>query len=354
MLFFLLTKKSIYCKRFIHSVKNGFIMEKYRNLKKKDNKILKISDGFLQGLIEDKTAINAGNNSLNPTGEVFKKEFKAILKEIVNERDKYFELFDNGPAGYVVLDASYRINEINETGRNLLKIEEAELLGRPFSDFVASEFIESFGFFLKNLKAGKNDRDCWLKIKNESKNVVVKGITGGEDIAEKQSIRLVFFHSSGLLKDSLSFNEAEESNTDQSSGNSNEFPVNPATIEEILGKLSILVVDDDEVARIYLDEILKNKCRKILFANNGKDAVEVFQTNPAIDLILMDIKMPVMDGYTATIKIKGHNKNVIVIAQTAYALASDREKALAAGCNDYLAKPLMKKDLFSVIEKFFK
>jgi CheY-like chemotaxis protein len=67
----------------------------------------------------------------------------------------------------------------------------------------------------------------------------------------------------------------------------------------------------------------------------------------------MDIKMPVMDGYSATIKIKELSKQVVVVAQTAYALASDREKALAAGCDDYLAKPLMKKDLFSVIVKFF-
>jgi CheY-like chemotaxis protein len=126
------------------------------------------------------------------------------------------------------------------------------------------------------------------------------------------------------------------------------------SVDNKLENLTILVTDDDEVTRFYLSELFEQKCRKMFFAKNGKEAVELFQNNPDIDLILMDIKMPVMDGYSATIKIKEIDKKVIVVAQTAYALASDREKALAAGCNDYLAKPLMKKDLYSVIEKFFK
>jgi CheY-like chemotaxis protein len=66
----------------------------------------------------------------------------------------------------------------------------------------------------------------------------------------------------------------------------------------------------------------------------------------------MDIKMPVMDGYDATQKIREFNKKVIIIAQTAYALAGDREKAIEAGCNDYISKPVKKEDLMALIEKY--
>jgi signal transduction histidine kinase/CheY-like chemotaxis protein len=124
------------------------------------------------------------------------------------------------------------------------------------------------------------------------------------------------------------------------------------TPDEMLNRLTVLVAEDDEVARIYLSELLESKCKRVLFATNGKEAVELYKTNPGIDMVLMDIKMPVLDGYSAAIKIKELDKTAFIVAQTAYALASEREKALAAGCTDYLAKPLMQKDLFSVISKY--
>ncbi|MGC9352957.1 MAG: response regulator [Mariniphaga sp.] len=328
-------------------------MEKYRNLKNQGNKKFKTSDAYLQTLIDGEITIKASNGKLSLADDISEKEFKAILTEIVQEKTRYFELFNKAPAGYVILDASYRIIEINETGKNIMKCEEYELLGVPFSKFVSSEYIESFHFFLKNLKAGKKDEDCRLKMKNESGMFIFLGTTGGEDIAENQSFRLLFFNASSDSMVNSNFDHTGKLIGKKTPDSKTEIPAKPFTTEEVLEKLTVLVVDDDEVARIYLAELLKKKCRKILFAKNGKEAVEGFQNNQGIDLILMDIKMPVMDGYSATIKIKSLNKNVVIIAQTAYALASDREKALAAGCNDYLAKPLMKKDLFSVIEKFF-
>lgn len=120
---------------------------------------------------------------------------------------------------------------------------------------------------------------------------------------------------------------------------------------DLINYLTILVAEDDEPARVYLSELLKNECRKIHFANNGREAVDMYaELKP--DLVLMDIKMPVMDGYSAAIKIKGMDDNALIIAQTAYALAGDREKALAAGCSDYLAKPVRKEDLLNMIRKY--
>jgi len=79
--------------------------------------------------------------------------------------------------------------------------------------------------------------------------------------------------------------------------------------------------------------------------------VEVCLNNPDIDLVLMDIKLPTIDGYEATRQIRKFNKDVIIIAQTAYALEGDREKAIAAGCNDYISKPIKKDELLEKISK---
>ena len=87
-------------------------------------------------------------------------------------------------------------------------------------------------------------------------------------------------------------------------------------------------------------------------AENGRVAINhAMRWQP--DLILMDMQMPEMDGYEATRKIREFNKDVIIIAQTAYALPGDREKALEAGCNDYIPKPIAKENLFEIINKYF-
>ena len=83
------------------------------------------------------------------------------------------------------------------------------------------------------------------------------------------------------------------------------------------------------------------------------DAIETCRNNPDIDLIMMDIKMPVMDGYKATEQIRKFNKEVVIIAQTAYALMGDRNKALLAGCNDYITKPINKALLLNLVQKYF-
>jgi PAS domain S-box-containing protein len=116
---------------------------------------------------------------------------------------------------------------------------------------------------------------------------------------------------------------------------------------------SILVAEDDETNFFYLKALLKqNTSAEIIHASNGKEAIEKFLQNPDIGLILMDIKMPVMDGLEATRQIKAVNKDVPVIAITAYAIAGDEARILDAGCDCYLTKPLNKKLLFEKIAEF--
>jgi len=118
--------------------------------------------------------------------------------------------------------------------------------------------------------------------------------------------------------------------------------------------LTILIAEDDEASEMLLRLNLKKYCKQILSVSSGTEAVETCRNNPDIDLILMDIRMPLLSGYDATKQIRLFNKNVIIIAQTAHGLTGDREKALAAGCNDYLAKPIKKESLAIVMKKWLK
>ena len=117
-------------------------------------------------------------------------------------------------------------------------------------------------------------------------------------------------------------------------------------------KFKLLIAEDDVASEILLKMIVKTFCREIIVVRTGAEAVEVCSHNPDIDLILMDIKMSNMDGFEATRQIRLFNKSVVIIAQTAYALTCDREKAIEAGCNDYMAKPISKCTLIAMIKKY--
>jgi PAS domain S-box-containing protein len=124
--------------------------------------------------------------------------------------------------------------------------------------------------------------------------------------------------------------------------------------EDTPKKEKVLIVEDDEMSEMLLSVLLGNYFDERLYARTGIEAIEVSRNNPDMDLILMDIKMPGMDGYEATRQIRKFNSDVIIIAQTAHALAGDRERALAAGCNEYISKPYNKTSLMKVINKTLK
>ena len=118
-------------------------------------------------------------------------------------------------------------------------------------------------------------------------------------------------------------------------------------------KLKILIAEDDDVSEMLLDETIRFIGKEILKAKTGAEAVQVCRANPDIDLILMDIRMPGMGGYQATQQIREFNKEVVIIAQTAYGLMGDREKAIESGCDDYISKPVKRGELITMIEKHF-
>ncbi len=120
-------------------------------------------------------------------------------------------------------------------------------------------------------------------------------------------------------------------------------------LDTIPAGLKILVAEDDDTSFILIEEILLNKDVTIKQANNGREAIKIVKEDPGIDIVLMDIKMPVLDGYNATKEIKKIRPDLPVIAQTSFASKEDREKAFNAGCNEYISKPIKYDQLLSII-----
>ena len=117
-----------------------------------------------------------------------------------------------------------------------------------------------------------------------------------------------------------------------------------------LSEFKVLIVEDDSIGMGMMVNMLKPTKCKIITAANGKEALEAITVNPDINLILMDLKMPVMDGFDATRAIRKDFTDLPIIALTAYRLKKDKEKALDAGCNDIITKPISKEIIFKKLQ----
>lgn len=119
-------------------------------------------------------------------------------------------------------------------------------------------------------------------------------------------------------------------------------------------RTTVLIAEDEEINFIYFNTMFKYaKTRnfEIIHAKNGEEVVKICKENESIDIILMDIRMPLMNGYDATMEIRKFNSVIPIIAQTAFAREDDKRRALESGCNDYIAKPVKKDVLLEMIEK---
>lgn len=120
-------------------------------------------------------------------------------------------------------------------------------------------------------------------------------------------------------------------------------------------KCKLLIAEDEEVNVLYLETIIHDfaDCT-IIHAKNGKEAVDIIKHDKTINIILMDLKMPVMDGFEATKEIKKIRPNTTIIAQTAYSTNNEKEKALEYGCSEFISKPLDKEKVKTVLKKYIK
>jgi CheY-like chemotaxis protein len=124
------------------------------------------------------------------------------------------------------------------------------------------------------------------------------------------------------------------------------------TFHSITG-LKVLIAEDDDFSKLFITIAMEPFAKNILTSRTGSETVEICKNNPDIDLILMDIQMPDFDGYEATRQIRKFNKNVFIVAQTAYGLSSDKQNALESGCNEYISKPISIEKLKSILQNHF-
>jgi CheY-like chemotaxis protein len=121
------------------------------------------------------------------------------------------------------------------------------------------------------------------------------------------------------------------------------------TNDSLKGK-KILIVEDDLSSRLYLNKILEKSEVIILNAGDGQEAVDITRENPDIDIILLDIQLPVMDGYSTAKKIREFRQGIIIIAQTAYGLMDEKDKIMDSGFDDYMIKPIISQALIGKLK----
>ena len=115
--------------------------------------------------------------------------------------------------------------------------------------------------------------------------------------------------------------------------------------------LKILIADDEKLNHEYFKRIFKDTNSVLLHADNGKEAIEIIKTYPDVDIVFMDIKMSLISGYDATGEIRTFNKDVIIVAQTAFAYTYDDEITRKQGCNDFVSKPFNAQKIIQIVKK---
>ena len=123
-------------------------------------------------------------------------------------------------------------------------------------------------------------------------------------------------------------------------------------IPDLNGK-TILVAEDEEINFLFIETLLEPTGARVMHAWNGQQTIDAIKENKNIDLILMDIKMPIVDGYQATRDIKKMKPGLPIISQTAYALSDDKILSFESGWHDYINKKKKKNKLYSLLNKHF-
>jgi PAS domain S-box-containing protein len=317
----------------------------------------------LMNLIEDIidiTKIEAGQIKINFSDckvDNLLDELYATFLKIKNKTNKSgIELRLNKPAlesGFVISTDPYRIRQIL-----------TNLLGNAIK-FTKVGFVE-FGFILK----GANQIEFYVKDSgigipadkmyliferfgqvNDNNNPEFKGTGLGLSISKKLA---------ELLGGDLRVDSVEN----VGSAFYLTLPVSKQAVEEVVTEKKPVVSDRDWSAKTFLiaedsilnytflEALLQKTKVKLLWAKNGREAVDMCRDNPGIDLVLMDIKMPVLSGLEAIGEIRQFNPDLPIVVQTAYAMPEDRDKSLAAGGDEHLTKPLNVKELFETITRF--
>jgi PAS domain S-box-containing protein len=287
----------------------------------------------------------------------------------VNINKLMYELFDiykeTMKGNKVVLKSNYdksRDGILIMTDENRIKQVMCNLLNNAIK-FTSEGEIE-FGYYLKQEMIVFYVKDSGIGIETKNHNLVFQRFRQVEPVGD------VLYGGNGLglsISKALAEKLGGSITLESGPGEGSIFSFTIPNIEDMkpeikavkvfdneqeanLVEKTILIVEDDLYSHAYIDKLLAYKQFNLLHAWDGKEAVQQVKNHPDISLVLMDIKMPKMDGYTAMRLIKEMRPELPIVAQTAYALSHDKEDALDAGFDSYISKPIPADELFSLID----
>lgn len=281
-----------------------------------------------------------------------KKFFKPQFEE--KGLSLFLEIPNNSNSPVVVTDKTRLIQVLTNLIKNASKFtpEGYVKFGYRFIDNYIRFFVEDSGIGI----AGENHKSVFERFRRISDENIVNfrgtglGLSISKAFIEKLGGEIGL--ESELGKGStFYFTLPFESKVNEHSDKNANPELEP---EAQFSGSKVLIVDDEPINQYYLREVLTEMAIHPVMANNGVEAVNIIKSDGKIDLVLMDLKMPVMDGYTATRQIKQYNSNIPIVAQTAHAMVDDKEKALSAGCDDYISKPINRKALGVILNRFLK
>jgi signal transduction histidine kinase len=360
--------KSYYLNNLAHEIKSPVnAISGFSNLLKENIQSIEYRNKFLDIIIE-----SSGNlvSIINTVVEIsnFESGVVSIVEKNIDLNDLIKEVYDAFCEEASKKKLLFQ-TEVNIPLKDCIIVSDKERLKQVLSGLLSNSFRFTysgkivFGCKLKDASIEFFVSDTGSGISEENKKSVYdhffqagdsisktyKGIGLGLTIAkgyvEKMGGRMDFISSEGKGTDfyfTVPFKRASlKPESKFAVQNEVDYPPDK--------RKTILVADDDNLNYTLITNFLEKLNVELLRAENGKIAVELCNANQ-FDLILMDIRMPVMDGYTATRLIKENSPEQIIIAQTAY--TNDRETALANGCDDFLAKPFSKDQLLSVVNAY--
>lgn len=288
----------------------------------------------------------------------------AVHEMFIEFKDKYFELCLTKNLQFEYQPPFDHQNIVLETDGEFLRKITSHLLDNAFK-FTSSGFIK-FGWEVKDDLFELYVKDSGTGISDEAKVSIFNPF-------EQENSSLTRSHEGSglglsivkgllsLLNGQIRFESEKGSGSafyisipikqkqNSSSNNVKEFV--ETDVEEEKQEM-ILIVEDDFANRFLIEKMVKELSSQVFVAEDGAEAVEICKNNPKITKVLMDLKMPVMDGFEATKRIKSFRPELPVIALTAYAMSGDERKAREAGCDDYLSKPVSRKQLLRTLSKF--
>ncbi len=309
-----------------------------------------------------------------------------IPVHFISAADKSLEAMKMGAIGYLTkpvsqgkLDEAFKKIEtiISKPIKKILVVEDDKIMQKSIVELLNDETIkitpvesgeEAYNLLLKEkfdcqiLDLGLKDMSGFDLLEKIRKNKKISDlpiiIYTGKDLSKAEEEQLNKYADSIILKGARSFERLLSETTLFLHQLEADMPEKKREIlrslhnkEAVLEDKKILIVDDDMRNVFALSSLLEEKGLKTIAAKNGKEGIDKLLNNKDINLVLMDIMMPEMDGYEATkeIRKKQEYKNLPIIALTAKAMKEDREKCIAAGANDYLAKPVDTEKLLSLL-----